>query len=220
MAEMTTDAQGGSTPRPDPTLLTTQQLLRELGLQGDRFDAALAATEKVISTRLDGMDKAIELSRLANDRQAALATKEVENLTGLLDEKFQSVQRQFENMAALAKQVSESATVAINAALQAQKEAVAEQTRASALSIAKSEKTFGEQIGAQATLIQTVDKGFGLQMGDVKERLTRLEGQAVGAKVAQDDGRGNIALVVSVITGLVVIIGLVVTLLGGRVPVK
>ena len=52
---------GGSRPVPDPTLLTTQQLIREVTVLKQYLESRVENSENVISARIDGMEKAIEV---------------------------------------------------------------------------------------------------------------------------------------------------------------
>jgi len=69
---------GDTRPNPDPTVLTTQALLREMELLRELFTARLAHSDeartlslRVIETRLDGMDRLSESS--IRDQKAAVA---------------------------------------------------------------------------------------------------------------------------------------------------
>jgi hypothetical protein len=73
-----------SRPVPDPTVLTTEQLNREI-----------TSLKSVIETRLDGMDKAIELLQTWNERIPRDIKTEVLHLQGLHEEKFRSIATQF-----------------------------------------------------------------------------------------------------------------------------
>jgi hypothetical protein len=89
---------GESTPRPDPTILTTQQLLREVSM-----------TRDVIETRLSGMDKAIELLQVATDKLPDKIHQATARLQELHEEKFRSIQVQFEERDTRANQTTQIA---------------------------------------------------------------------------------------------------------------
>src|ERR1700680_4547409 len=80
-----------STPRPDPTERTTEQLLQ-----------AVAASREIIETRLGGMDEAVVLLRTQTDKLPAYVTREVDKLQELVEaklllqqEKFKSISQEF-----------------------------------------------------------------------------------------------------------------------------
>jgi hypothetical protein len=173
-------------PRPDPTVLTTQQLLREV-----------SSVRDIIESRLDGMDKAITLLQAAIDRSPSIAEIYAE-----FQEKFNSVKTQFKERDTRTEQTSKDSKVAVDAALQAAKEAVGEQNKSSALAIAKSEAATTKQIDSITTLIQTNQKAIDDKITDVKDRITGIEGrsQGVGTSVGIFIGIGG--LVVGVIAAI------------------
>ncbi len=175
----------GSTPVPDPTVLTTQQLV-----------AAIAASREIIETRLDAMDTATQLNksatdnipRLINDKVAQLQTLVEEKIAGLM-EKFHSIDVQFKERDTRTEQSSKDSKVAVDAALQAAKEAVGEQNKSSALAIAKSEAATNKQLDQIGTLIATGTKALDEKINDLKGRLDRGEG--VKAQAVENKGQQN-----------------------------
>jgi hypothetical protein len=176
-----------SIPVPDPTLRTTEHLLREI-----------AGLKELVFTRIDGMDKAIKLfnqnitrvptdvdkqishlKELHNDRFTSFNNALKDNMS-LHDEKFRSIQVQFNERDVRTEQTSRDSKVAVDAALQAAKEAVAEQNRSSALAIAKSETSTVKQIDQQGMLLQTATGALNDKIDDIKNRLTTIEGRTVG----------------------------------------
>jgi hypothetical protein len=236
------DARQSSTtvPVPDPTLLTTQQLIREM-----------ASLRELLETRLDGMDKAIMLiqaqadripsstdialqrlqelldNKLANvqaqfdardravDRAVTTAleaqkatmllqnsslNESVSRLQELHNEKFESIATQFRERDVRTEQASKDSKVAIDAALQAQKEAVGKQNEANSAAISKSEAAFVKQIDQIGILISTMTKGTDDKIGDIKDRLTTIEGLKKGASELWIVLVGAIGIIISVIT--------------------
>ena len=131
---------GGSTPVPDPTILTTQQLHREL-----------LSLREILELRLNGYDKAITLLQATVDKSPSIAEMNVK-----FEEKFNSVQTQFRERDTRTEQTSKDSKVAVDAALQAAKEAVGEQNKSSALAIAKSEAATTKQIDSIQVIITTM----------------------------------------------------------------
>jgi hypothetical protein len=206
-------------PIPDPTVLTTQQLLREL-----------TALKELVFTRLDGMDEATRLIQAQQVRVPTEVDRAVQNLRELLesrfvafelrfeernveklyDEKFHSIETQFKERDTRTEQTSKDSKVAVDAALQAAKEAVGEQNKSSALAIAKSEASTAKQIDQLQTLITTTSNNSDEKIADLKERLTRIEGMTGGSEAAKKNLHDNssvyialAALVVAIIVGAV-----------------
>lgn len=193
------DFSGENIPIPDPSLATTRQLHREiLGLRellevklgSSIVDAALIRS--IIETRLDGMDKAIRLLQDTSDKFPARIDEKITALREVQEEKlraletthgekFSSIQTQFRERDVRTEQSSKDSKVAVDAALQAAKEAVGEQNKSSALAIAKSEGATTKQIDQLVILIQQMNNAFDDKIGDLKDRLTRIEGGKAGA---------------------------------------
>lgn len=174
-------------PVPDPTILTTQQLVREMALLRElmetRFTEAAsvnALSVKILETRLESMDKAVELLQTSSDKIPSYVDEKLNSLKEIHEEKFNSVQTQFKERDTRTEQTSKDSKVAVDAALQAAKEAVGEQNKSSALAIAKSEASTVKQIDQLGLLIQQMTKAADDKFNDVKERLTRIEGKEQG----------------------------------------
>jgi hypothetical protein len=175
------------TPRPDPTLLTTQQLLREL-----------ASLREIFETRLNGMDKASSvLAETVNRTPTAIQTatanvKEVydERFESLrqqlddrgktIDERFRSIEQQFLERDVRTSQAATASAQALAAALQAAKEAVFEQAQAAAKAADKTETSTSKQIDLLLTQIKTQGEQFSDRLAELKERIDRGEGSTAG----------------------------------------
>ena len=194
---------GGSRPVPDPTVLTTQALMREITGLREILETKAAGDRGIIEARLKGMDRAVELLQAIADRMPTDIQGRVEDLERLHEEKFRSIQVQFSERDTRAEQTSRDSKVAVDAALQAAKEAVGKQNEASDRSIQKSETATTKQIDQQ-----------GLRIDDLKERLTRIEGEGRGSEAAkvtqQTSNTGNIAIIGVVIAALGLLGGFVI----------
>jgi hypothetical protein len=151
-------------PIPDPTILTTQQLIREI-----------ATAREVIETRLNGMDKAIELLQAASDRYPAFVQQAVGRLQELHEEKFRSIEVQFKERDTRTEQTSRDSKVAVDAALSAQVKSVDAQNISNSLAISKSEAGFTKQIDQIGALIQATGKATDDKIDDIKTRLNSIE---------------------------------------------
>ncbi len=191
---------GGSVPVPDPTVLTTQNLQREIAtsreniearMDGafDAMDAKISGNLSMLMTRFDGMDKAIVLLHTDTDRHVDVANAQLqklleEKISSIIrqfDEKFHSIATQFTERDIRTEQTARDSKVAVDAALQAAKEAVGEQNKSNALAIAKSENTFTKQIDQIGVLIATLQKSIDDKIDDIKSRLQNQEGMKKGS---------------------------------------
>lgn len=210
-------ANGGVRPVPDPTILTTQ--LVDKGIAGLReiLLALLNGQKDVFEARLDAMDKAIRLLQSIADRMPAEVDGKVANLRTLHDEKFASIQTQFRERDTRTEQSSKDSKVAVDAALQAAKEAVGEQNKSSALAIAKSETATTKQIDQLVVLISTATKGLETTITDVKDRLNRIEGEGRGQDAAkttqQTSNISTVGIIGLVLGSLIGVGGLLVALM-------
>jgi hypothetical protein len=197
-------------PQPDPTLLTTAQLTREIAnarelieskvngaivmLEG-RIASTVAALDtlrnevdrrtedvkEILETRLVGMDRTINLLQDTQNRVPMLTDEKLIQLRSLHEEKFASIGVQFAERDTRTEQTAAGVKIAVDAALQAAKEAVAEQNRSFALATGKSETATMKQIDALGLAIQTANKGLDDKIADMKDRLTRIEGMDLGS---------------------------------------
>lgn len=186
--------ESGEPLEPDPSYLTTQQLLRET-----------SALKEIIEARLDGGDKAINLLQAATDRFPQFVDSAVRQLQGLHEEKFRSIAVQFSERDTRTEQTSRDSKVAVDAALQAAKEAVGEQNKSSALAIAKSETATTKQIDQIGAIIATTAKGVDDKIDDIKARIAAIEGHSKGT----GDSWGFIVGAGGVVVAIIAVISLV-----------
>ncbi len=166
----------GSTPVPDPTILTTQQLV-----------AAIAAVREIIETRLDAMDTATNLNKMATDKIPHLIGEKVSALEKLHDEKFDGVEKQFVERDERQTVTSELNHKALDAALQAAKEAAG-----------KTELSFTKQIADLTGQFNTQNEAMNVRVNDVKARLDRGEGTTVESRETQTQRNYTVGLFVTI----------------------
>jgi hypothetical protein len=221
-------------PVAEPPALTSEQVDRSLkslrDLLNTRIDSILqtSAAEargllKIIETRIGGMDKATELLReninvvpTEMDRQVShlreFIVSRIESTQVARDERFHSIDLQFRERDTRTDQSSRDSRVAVDAALQAAKEAVAEQNKSSALAIAKSETATAKQIDQLQTLIKTNNDATNDKINDIKARLDRGEGLTHGGDQHRAEKRLDSGLTAA-------IVGVCVTLLSVAVAI-
>lgn len=172
----------------DPTELTRLAVLEAKAAARE----IVAALREVLETKIEGrvattdqrfsgMDTAIKLLQSMRDQGHIDVEAKIAALRTLHEEKFQSIATQFSERDVRTEQTAKDSKVAVDAALQAAKEAVAEQNKSTALSVAKSEGATNKQIDAQAQLITSSSQALDGKITDVKDRLTRLEGERKGS---------------------------------------
>lgn len=179
---MSRDSDGGSRPVPDPTVLTTEALMREVA----------------------SLKELLEL-RISNESAARYSA--IQNLSmrmDLTEQQRVELKRDTKN--------------AVDAAFAAAKEAVREQTTASALSIAKSEGATNEQLRQLSTTFTTAVDGVTRNLDDAKDRINKLEqmqaklaGKGIGQEKSWGMLLGSIAATGTLVGIVVVIIEVFIT---------
>ena len=170
---------------PDPTVLTTAALLREVGSLKELFD-----------TRFNSMDQSVARMRDMVDRVPGIVDEKVGHLKDLTDEKFNGIAIRFAEARYLTEQTSRNDKLALDAALQAQKEDVGKQNDSNNASISKTEVLFTKQID-----------GLNDKIDDIKSRLIANEGQSRG----KTEGIGMVG---ALIIGATLVISAVVSVVG------
>lgn len=148
---------------------------------------AVTALEKLFDQRVGAIEKAVEVAHANLVRVPTEVDKAVGHLSALISEKlaihaekFSSVQTQFQERDIRTEQTARDSKVAVDAALQAAKEAVGKQQEASDRAIAKSEAAVTKQIDQIVVLIQTNNVSTDGKIIDLKERLTLWAGKSEG----------------------------------------
>jgi len=159
----------GFLPVPDPTVLTTQQWQREI-----------ATSREIVEGRISGLEKVSAITQATVDGLPGQIAKEVRHLRELHEEKFQSIKTQFAERDTRTEQTSRDSKVAVDAALQAAKEAVNAQQIANAQAIAKSEAATTKQMDQTGTMVSAMEKSMDGKIGDLKDRLMALEAYKKG----------------------------------------
>jgi hypothetical protein len=189
-------------PIPDPTVLTTQQLQREV-----------ASLKEIIFTRLDANDKAVQLLHQDVTRVPTDTDKQIAHLKELHNEKFISIENQFKERDVRMEQEARNNKISLDAALQAAEKAVNKQNETFALSINKSENATNKQIDQQAALIHTSNNALESKISDLKDRVTIIEGKSSGQIVAQTSTQINHSFLVAVFVACVSFAGLLVVII-------
>ena len=148
----------GFRPIPDPTVLTTAALLREISNLKELLQAEI--------THLQRDDKRI-WDFLGN--RGTIIREEIDALHVLLNERFHGVGLQFTER-----------DKAITAALEAQKEAAAAQNTSNMEAAGKSEASFTKQIDQMQMIVNAIAKATDEKIDDLKTRMTLGEGTKRG----------------------------------------
>ena len=181
--------------REDPSSLTVQMIMREM-----------LNLREVMEARMDGSDKIVVLLQASLVSRPDAITKEIDHLKNLHSERFCGVDKQFTERDVRTEQAAGAVKIAVDAALQAQKEAVGEQNKSSALAIAKSEASTNKQLDQIGINIASTNANLNDKIDDVKSQQVILNGQLLlmngkiaGGRDNKDDHRANISIAVAVL---------------------
>jgi hypothetical protein len=174
-----TDGMEDRRPIPDPTILTTQQLLRAIADQREYFLAQFEATRQSFSSQIDGQRQYFLSQLESRDRATILSNthvlEQIAHLERLMLEKFASVGTQFDERDTRVRETATATKVAVDAALQAAEKAVDKSNEAFALSVAKSEAATTKQIDAMQDSYQKLFEALRERMGTAENRLERID---------------------------------------------
>lgn len=215
MPEPDDSAATGNIPIPDPSLMTTKQLQREVFSLRELLETRLLGGEhsnelirNIIETRLDGMDKAIKLLQDTADKFPARIDEKITALREVHEERFKSVDKQFSERDVRTDKAAEASTTAVNAALQAQKESAGKQAEAFQEATSKSEQQFTKQIDQQGELLKTEVRALVTQINELKDRFNRGEGKGEGSSTTMTTQRAANSYMIAVIGLIIAFCGL------------
>lgn len=178
----------GSRPVPDPTLLTTQQLIREIFSLKEQLQEQIHGGDELLATRLGGMDKAIELFQKFTDMQPAFVRDQVSHLKDLHQEKIEgvvaSLSEKIKSMSEVTAQAFKSVAdqfaekdKAVSVGLSAQKESASAAQANSSAATTKMEENFSKLIDQGRDLLTEFRRNTEIQINDIKSRLDKGEGR-------------------------------------------
>lgn len=174
-------------PNPDPSSLTTDQILRENAWLKELLHERITGKFDAIAETLKGMDKALVLLQTRADRVPSETDIAVNNLKLLHDEKFQGIANQFIERDTRTDQRAGDTKLAVDAAFAAADKAAG-----------KSEAGFVKLIDALAENVETKAKNADDKNSDLKDRVAALENTK--------KGEGNTWAVVATVVGIAVAI--------------
>jgi hypothetical protein len=153
------DSHDDVTPRPDPTRLTTQALLREIAALREFLETKIDGDKRVLETRLAGMDNATRLLEQAQLNRPKEIDDKVYQLREIMDVKFGGVNIQFGER-----------DLAVQAALAAAKEAVG-----------VANVSFTSQIAQQGELFKEAKNNLDRDISDLKKAVTTMQSESIGS---------------------------------------
>jgi len=158
------DRRRGSTPNPDPTILTTQQLHRELATQ-----------REILEARLTGMDQATRLLQQAADRLPSDLDVKIAHVNALIEQRFAGIQTQFGERDQRYARATEDNKTAFAAAVRAASDAVVQSEASTALQVGAQKSIFEARLDGMDEAIMLVRTVSDRLPGQMDERVRHLE---------------------------------------------
>lgn len=190
-------------PTVNEVYVEHNERLKALGVARD-------LTREVLETRFDGMDKAIKLLQDTADKFPARIDEKIVALEKVHGERFDGVDKQFNERDIRSENDKFAATKAVDAALQAQKESAANSAESFKESNNKTEERFTKQQDQQSELLRTEVKGLQQQVNELKDRFNRGEGKGEGTDKNKSDTRLTLGVLITIAALVVGIAGVVV----------
>jgi hypothetical protein len=211
------------TPRPDPTVLTTDAVERATA----QFRREMQQLRELIETRLDCADAALANHLREMETVRHQIEEKITHLRELAEEKFDSIDRRFDDRDARAGDAARAGKEALAAALEsarqltelqnrANKELSEAQDKANQAAITKAQGATNEQIKALDQVSGTNRKALEDKIDDARTRLTTMESLTRGIKEAggeqrevRTEQRLNTSQIIAAIATLAAVISLV-----------
>jgi len=202
-------------PVPDPTVLTTRQLLREIeilrGSIDDKVEARhreAAALKELLFVRIDAIERATALRARVIDDLPADNARQIGHLRELMDERFVSIGVQFEERDTRSEREARDNKLAVAAAFAAQEKQAVAQNESNALAISKSESATAETIKTNQELGKSTTDAQGKTLDEIKGQVTTILASGVGAHEVLTDRRAGTSQILAMVA-------VVATLFGG-----
>jgi hypothetical protein len=200
-------ASGGLVPVPDPTLLTTQNLLREIAALRELLQTQLEAISNRVDANTEDVLRWDVSIKDATGHLRDLMEQKISELRSVSEEKFEGIANQFIERDKRTDQLTVASATAVQAAFAAQKEAVSEQNKSNSLAITKSENSTLESLKQLRDLFQADSKATNDKINDLKSRIDRGEGSHSGGNAVW----GYISVIVTIVISAAVLGVLIAT---------
>lgn len=186
------------------------------------LDREVRALKELFGQRIQAIEDAVEVAHENLVRVPTETDKAIQHVREVFEERFATVaerfagvQVQFRERDVRVEQTARASKEALDAALQAAKEAVGKQNDSFVTSISKSEAATNKQLEQLGALITTTSGATNSKVDDLKERIQRLEGDDRGhlavSSSRQQWGQSSMAVISLVLFGGLSFLGLVVS---------
>lgn len=140
------------------------------------------ALKELIFSELNSMKRGIDIAHEDLVRVPTEVQKQVGSLRDILNIRIENLEKQFELIEKQRVEQKTDTRTAVDDALKAAKEAVAQSNLSNATAVLKSEAATTKVIDALATLVTQIDNAHNERINAVKEQLSKAEGRGLGIK--------------------------------------
>ncbi len=155
----------------------------------DLIDARLQSVQHDIKAVRDIVERQHIESIEQNTHLRDLARSELSKMNALSEERFKHIENLFAERDKRADHLNSANKTAIEAALQAQKEAAGATSESITAALAKMETNFTRLIDQGSTLTQSFSKNTDEKISDLRDRLTAMENRTAGMTAATVESR-------------------------------
>ena len=194
------------TPTPDPTLLTTDQLRREVASLQALLDTKIAANTERVEELQEQVDRRLTHIQELLDTRINAQREVVESEVDARDASTSALRELMDERASAGQ-------AALASALSAARELNAQQDLANAAAQAKAEASTAKQIDQLTTLIGTLDKATADRIGEIKERIDRGEGTSGGRQFEISERRLTVNQAIAIATVVLLALSIVLATL-------
>ncbi len=196
-------------PRPDPTILTTEQLHREIGALEARMNAEVEALKTLLEASIRSMEEILDA------RTEILDTK-VEAHEALDVNRFDRIDARFNTVEKHRMEQKDDTNLRLDYTIATLKERADEHFKSNRAVIEKTEQAFTDSLSKQAETFRTTNDANLGRIDDLKERIAKVESVGEGASAQRQEGRQQISSTTAIIGTVIAVIGIGLALLIGR----
>jgi len=176
---------GGSRPVPDPTILTTEQLLRAIAAERQYVDSQLEIRDE----RLRGIDVATTIRMKQVSKFPEQVDSKILHQRELTEVRFGSIAKQFEERDTRSERESRDNNLKVDAAFAAQEKSAARQEESNQKAIAKQDENNQKAIDKLEQLMGSGIKALSDKIDDLKTEQGELRSQINGFGRAKEGGK-------------------------------
>jgi hypothetical protein len=195
-------SDGDWRPRPDPTILTTEQLHREINSLESRIAVEAAALKALLEASIAAVTATMETKVSAHHE--------------LDHERFSRIDTRFDTVERHRVEEKQDTNNRLNYVINTLKERADEHFKQNSALIEKSEQSILDTISKQGDSFKTTtDANLG-RIDDLKERVGKIESIKEGALEQKTESRAQISGTTAIIGTIIAIVGIGLALLIGR----